>query len=119
MINIPNLDSILNFQRPALQMPEIKSIPEMFFEDLEAHIREVEHTLDENERIAIVYNQTGEIIIVECITRRGMAFILWCHDGNGTKTNIFANIDTFQIAFKIVDVMSQEKHRPIGFMSSP
>ena len=71
-MNTLNLDSLLNIPLN-ISVPEIKSIPEMFFEDLVAHIRELEHGLDKNERIAFVYNQTGEVITVQNITRRGMA----------------------------------------------
>ena len=118
MGNFPDF-TVPALQVPLIHMPKLRNPPEEFFEDLVAHIRELEHGLNENERIAFVYNQTGEVIAVEKITRRGMAFILWGRDGNGAETNVFANINTFQIAFKIVDVGAQEKSRPIGFTQTP
>ena len=103
-------------------VPPMKSIPESFFEDLEAHVRELEATLGQNERIAFVYNQTGETIVVERITYRGMGIILWGIDSHGTRTSVFANMNSLQIAFKIIEDTedtAQVKRRPIGFDTKP
>ena len=97
-------------------------IPEVFFEDLKAHVRELEATLGDNQRIAYVYNQTGESIRVELITRRGMGIILWGIDSHGRGTSVFVHMNSFQIVFKIIEDTegtAQVERRPMGFDTKP
>lgn len=105
-----NLIDMSNFQ-----MPEVKSIPETFFDALQKHVRQLEASLDTNERIAAVYNQTGDNIVVEHITHEGGAVILHGVDSQSTETSVFANLNSFQIAFKIIEQAGEVDQQPIGF----
>ena len=104
------------FEPPKFQMPEIKPIPQAFFEKLVSHVQSQEAQLGDGEQLAFVHGQTGEPIFVHNIRYDGMAVILEGEDSNGVKTSVFANMMSIQIAFKVLS--SDSKATPIGFSSN-
>ncbi len=100
---------------PFPQAPHIKSIPESFFDSLQDHIQELEQDLEPNQQIALVYTQTGEFIAVERISYRGMGIEIWGRDATGVRTSVFANMSSFQMAFKVIEEEEPIERKPIGF----